>query len=75
MKLFKNLKNIDDNMNKRNNFLIDIAEELSLITWVTIVFLLIVLSYVVNEYKLYETSQLNLYEQISISENQFINKI
>lgn len=52
---------------KRNNFITNVAKELSLIGWVTIVFMLIVLSYFENENVFQENTNIDTYD-LSISE-------
>lgn len=54
-------------MENKNNFIANVAKELSLIGWVTIVFMLIVLSYFENEYMLQSNTNMDMYE-LSISE-------
>ncbi len=51
----------------KNNFITNVAKELSLIGWVTIVFILIVLSYLENEYMLQSNTNVDIYN-LSISE-------
>ncbi len=53
-----------------NKFITNVTSELSLIVWVTIVFMLIILSYFENEYVLQRN--INMEYEISISEE--INK-
>lgn len=51
----------------KNNFITNVAKELSLIGWVAIVFMLILLSYFQNEYILQKNTNMDIYE-LSISE-------
>lgn len=74
------LKASKEKINPINNLLTNIGKELSLIIWVTIVFLLIVCSYLNNEYNLLEKQEFDLYEDISISDEienniQFMDKM
>lgn len=54
-------------MENKNNFITNVAKELSLIGWVTIVFILILLSYFENEYMLQSNTNVDIYN-LSISE-------
>ena len=59
--------NNKEKFNKLTNFFTNITEELSLIAWVVVVFLLILYSYVSSEYNLQKITEIESYEQISSS--------
>ena len=65
MKISNILSNNKKYINNITNFMIDIAKELSLIIWVTIVFLLIIWSYIVNSKPIFEKKNIKLYEKLS----------
>lgn len=65
MEIFVNSKRYIKNI---SNFLIDICKELSLVLWVTFVFMLILWSYIQSEYSISQHQELDLYEQVSISQ-------
>ena len=67
MKLPSFLINNKEKFNKLTNFFTNITEELSLIAWVVVVFLLILYSYVSSEYNLQKITEIESYEQISSS--------
>ena len=67
MKLPSFLINNKEKFNKLTNFFTNIKEELSLIAWVVVVFLLILYSYVSSEYNLQKITEIESYEQISSS--------
>ena len=71
MEIFVNSKRYIKNI---SNFLIDICKELSLVLWVTFVFMLILWSYIQSEYSISQHQELDLYEQVSISQEMEYEK-
>ncbi len=75
MEFSKDYINDSENINYRNNFFVNVTKELSLIVWVLIVLMLIIWSYVENEYSLSKKSEIDLYEMSISEEIQQYSKI
>ncbi len=54
--------------NHFNNFIEKIGKELSLVMWVSIVFILILCSYISSQNRVLEKSELNLNKGLSVSQ-------